>query len=258
MSAWIQSTQGTSEDRLMLAVVIDRGHGVASLTDGELEVMQHRRGAPYVEDAAAEAIDGEMPIVLDDVDRIFTETWLAIGNLSVANTLRIAMKRRLNHPLSISFGSGAAAAAAGGSGSADSARALAASLPPALTMQTLRANNANGTELILRIAHNFALGSAATPASMAMPQTLNLQELLQSARIPHQIVQEVTLTGLAAKQSVSRQMWEANGTVLPEGAWSPAVSETGHIAPADVAAIGGAVVTIRALEIRAWLLRIQK
>jgi len=71
-SAWIQ-TPGTQA--VMLAVALDRGHGVASLADGQLEVMQHRRGAPYVEDKAAEAMDGEMPIVLDDADRIFTETW---------------------------------------------------------------------------------------------------------------------------------------------------------------------------------------
>lgn len=191
---------------------------------------------------------------------------VAIGNASVANTLRVAMKRRLNHPLSISFGSGTAAAAASGAAgrlldAKDTVASVVAALPPALTMQTLRANDANGTELLLRIAHSFALDSAAA-ASMALPQSLNLHALLQSAGLAHQVVAEVTLTGLATMQSsvLDRQRWEANGTVLPEGAWVPGTrGETNGVADNTVGAADGrdgAVVTIRPLEIRAWLLRL--
>ena len=62
----------------MLAVVIDRGHGVASLTDGELEVMQHRRGAPYVEDAAAEPVEEEPAAPVEDAAAVPVEEAAAV------------------------------------------------------------------------------------------------------------------------------------------------------------------------------------
>ena len=253
-SAWI-----TSQDaRSMLAVALDRGHGVGSLADGQLEVMQHRRGAPYVEDAVAEAMDGEMPIVLDDTERIFTETWLAIGDAPTVNTLRVSMKRRLNHPFAISFGRPTATSAVTAQ-QPGAFEAVAAGLPPALTLQTLRANDANGTELLLRVAHGYALGSASAPPSLAQPQTLDLPALLRAAGLAHQVVEEVTLTGLAQASDAAsaRTQWATNGSLLPEGAWRAGPTQD-ELVGAQAASAKDGTVTIAPLEIRAWLLRLQK
>lgn len=74
-----------------LSLALDRSHAVGSLASGAIEIMQHRRGGPYLG-------SGET-VVLDDVDRIFTETWLSIGDREKSNRMRIAMRQRLNHPL---------------------------------------------------------------------------------------------------------------------------------------------------------------
>jgi len=52
--------------------------------------MQHQRGGPFVA--------GHGTVVLDDSDRIFTETWVSLGNVSASNALRHSNKLRLNHP----------------------------------------------------------------------------------------------------------------------------------------------------------------
>ena len=73
----------------------------------------------------------------------------------------MASKRRLNHPFALAFGGDSAPPAPPSStaGTDDATALLTAGLPPALSLQTLRANDANGTELILRLAHNFARGA---------------------------------------------------------------------------------------------------
>ena len=78
-----------------------------------------------------------------------------------------------------------------------------------------------GTELLLRIAHGYALGSASAPPSLAQPQTLDLPALLRAAGLAHQVVEEVTLTGLAEASDAAsvRTQWATNGSLLPEGAW---------------------------------------
>ena len=221
--------------------------------------MQHRRGGPYVEDAAAEATDGEMPIVLDDTDRIFTQTWLAVGNASHANTLRVAMKRRLNHPFSVSFGGGDAAASArhrpGGGLASPSGTAASTGLPAPLTLQTLRANNANASELLVRIAHGYALDAPSQPASAAGTQTADLAALLRTAGLVATRVEETTLTGMLPVAAVLRHSWSLNGTVLPEGAWRHGAGQTAARAAAQARPAGAWA--IHPLEIRAWLMQRQ-
>ena len=88
---------------------------------------------------------------------------------------------------------------------------------------------------------------------------LDLGALLRAAGLEHRVVEEVTLTGLAPLASVQRRQWATNGTVLPEGAWradhAPGADGGAAAGGGRGGAIGTAVVTMRPLEIRAWLLR---
>ena len=70
MSAFV----GNSTVQMSLA--LDRSHAVGSLYNGTLEVVQHRRGGPF--------LAGKGTVVLDDTDRIFTQTWLNV--LTAAST----------------------------------------------------------------------------------------------------------------------------------------------------------------------------
>ena len=51
--------------------------------------------------------------MLDDTDRIFTQTWISVGGAKQANRDRVQMKLRLNHPLQLFFGAAAASEAQG-------------------------------------------------------------------------------------------------------------------------------------------------
>ena len=54
---------------VQLSVALDRSKGVMSLSNGTLDVLQHRRGLPFI----APKFE---TVVLDDVDRIFTQMYV--------------------------------------------------------------------------------------------------------------------------------------------------------------------------------------
>jgi hypothetical protein len=145
------SVFGTS-DTVQLSLALDRSHAVGSLIDGTIDVMQHRRGGPFIGgqpivlDVSKQAVPkfgtkccqlnmiandvmtlaehthchhthtrtldrslalspfSHMLFYLQDVDRIFTETWLSVGPTEESNRMRIAMRQRLNHPLVLAAG----------------------------------------------------------------------------------------------------------------------------------------------------------
>lgn len=54
---------------MQLSVALDRSKGVMSLSQGTLDVMQHRRGLPFIAPKST-------TVVLDDSDRIFTQMYV--------------------------------------------------------------------------------------------------------------------------------------------------------------------------------------
>ena len=148
------------ESGTQLSLALERSHGVASLSNGAIDVVQHRRVAPYAGSGGT--------VVLDDSDKIFTETWLSIGNTTASNRLRAENKLRLNRKVTPVFGRLATRPAPGAGpsvgdkaagtsgGEVPGARAL--SLPPAVHLQSVRATTMDGGEMLIRLQHTFAVG----------------------------------------------------------------------------------------------------
>lgn len=178
-----------------LSVALDRSHAVGSLIPGTLDVVQHRRGGPYTG-------SGET-VVLDDVDRIFTQVWVAVGNKTAANRGRISMKQRLNHPLILAAGTvpKKAASVPPLTASGKAAAAGIADLPAPVHLQSLRATNAAGTELLLRLQHMFTVGE---DSKHSVPQAVDVAKLLSAVR-PVKSVAEVTLDGMKDVASLANR-----------------------------------------------------
>ena len=202
----------------MLAVALDRSHGVASLQNGTLEVIQHRRAGPY------EGSGGT--VVMDDTSRIFTQSWMAVGARQDANRQRVAMRQRLNHPLvlaSAKFNATAAAAAA-----TAAAPLGVTALPENVHLQSVRATSAANDALLVRLQHLYTDGE---DAAMSLPLTVDPLALLQPARADLAAAAEVTLDGMRAVATL------ANRTRFPaEGG-----EEQRGVAPAPVPAAAAAV-----------------
>jgi hypothetical protein len=208
MSTYI--TDGTDQ----LSVALEHGHGVASLYNGSLDVVQHRRGGPF------EGHGGT--VVIDDTDRIFTHTWVSIGNVSRSNELRHSNKLRLNHPLMVMFGCDPASpgckpptsfkkvdpvaskfGSAGGEG-----------LPKPVHLQSVRATSENATEVLLRLLHVY--GSTEQPAAASKAVSVDLGKLLApfegigsaAAAKGFTHFNETILNGMIPASSLKRLKWK--------------------------------------------------
>jgi hypothetical protein len=173
MSAFIAS------ESTQLSVALDRSHAVGSLQNGTLEVVQHRRGGVTINPEVGS---------LDDTSRVFTQSWISVGNRTASNRQRISMRQRLNHPLVIA------------SAAFDPAAKLEtnipngiASLPPALHLQSVRATSAANSELLLRLQHMYTAGE---DPDLSQPQTLDLGGVLSPYRPVQRAFLEVTLDGM--------------------------------------------------------------
>ena len=178
-----------------LGVALDRSHGTASLANGTLDVVQHRRGGPT-------NIGGVTPeqIVLDDVDRLLTETWLSIGNSSRSNALRHSNKLRLNHPLVLLF-------ARTGGGSTDEpllvdSKAAGPGLPPSVHLQAVRATAPSADEVLISVLNVVGAREPghSTPA-------VDLATIVQPFRPALAVFNETTLNGLIPKAELKRMQW---------------------------------------------------
>ena len=178
-----------------LSVALDRSHAVGSLLPGTLDVVQHRRGGPYTG-------SGET-VVLDDVERIFTQVWIALGSKTPANRQRVSMKQRLNHPLILAAGAVPKKLAAVPPLSAGGKVAAGGidGLPSAVHIQSLRATGPTGASLLLRLQHMFTVGEDST---YSVPQPVDVAKLLSAVR-PVKSVAEVTLDGMKGVASLANR-----------------------------------------------------
>jgi len=182
-----------------LSVALEHSHGVASLYNGTLDVMQHRRGGPFVA--------GHGTVVLDDSDRIFTETWVSLGNVSASNALRHSNKLRLNHPLTVMFGDGATSKAPVlvDPKAAMVGKGLAANVQ----LQTARATSATADEILINLFHIY--GKQEQPAAAAAPTSVDLSALLRPFRPALTSLNETTLNGMIPIETLKRLQWKTVG-----------------------------------------------
>ena len=171
---------------VQLSLALERSHGVASLSTGVIDVVQHRRATPYPGSGGT--------VVLDDSDRIFTETWVSIGETHKSNQLRAENKLRLNRKVTPVFGKYEAKAAAMANDAA-ATPAAAAPLPRQLHLQTVRATSATGEEMIVRLQHVFAEGEDPT---LSVPVHVDIAAFVKGilpAGVKALPPQEMTLDG---------------------------------------------------------------
>jgi len=173
-----------SDGEAQLSVALEHSHGVASLYNGTLDVVQHRRGGPFQGSGST--------VVLDDTDRIFTETWVSLGNVSASNKLRHSNKLRLNHPLTVMFGEHKT------NGNTrhmvDPLAGKAASIEESLHLQTVRATTSTADELLVNLLHIFGKGEL--PAQSAEPKSVDLSTLIAPFRPDLTSFNETTLNGM--------------------------------------------------------------
>ena len=202
MSAFIATSDDSDNDGgTQLSVALDRSHGVASLTNGTLEVIMHRRGGPF------EGSGGT--VVLDDTSRMFAQSWISVGNRTASNRLRVAMKQRLNHPLVLAS---SPFKAFGGAGlpPARGAGGIGKGLPRSLHLQSVRAASASNEKLLLRVQHMFTMGE---DDELSKPQPLDPLGILETLRSfkPGALL-EMTLDGMRdVSTTVNRTRFPAEG-----------------------------------------------
>jgi hypothetical protein len=219
-----------SDGRDQLSIALAHSHAVGSLANGTLDIMQHRRGH------ALTGVDGNL--ALDDADRIFSETWISIGNVSASNRLRHGNKLRLNHPLAVMFGLPSPGSDPAGLrdrfGRHESSSALSAvpSVPAQIHMQTIRATNVSAKELMLNAMHLF--GKSELPVEDSAPIDINLAAILEAFRPDVAAnVHETTLNGMLPKKDLNRHHWKTikvgtdRGTEVGDGRRRPVDGEQG-------------------------------
>ena len=241
---------------VQLSVALDRSHGVAALTNGSLDVLLHRRARPFRM--------GEGTVVLDDTDRLFTRTWLAVGPQQEANRLRIAGKLRLHHPTALAFAAVASNASsllrsrrdvtrrADSSSSrrateaALAGRALAAELPPPVHLQSVRAAVPNGSTVLVRLRHMYG---AHEDASYSAPVQVDLAQFLAAALPSSAVVagapRPMALDGFRPSEEARRMRRR-----LPTQASTTASEEAGLATAADSPST--TMVTLRPMELKTF------
>ena len=222
-----------TDGETQLSVALEHGHGVASLYNGSLDVMQHRRGGPFA--------PGHGTVVLDDTDRILTDTWISLGNASHSNMLRHSNKLRLNHPLLVMFGDPLATNGRKRELNDPLAR-HASGLDASLHLQTARATSADATEVLVNLLHVYS--SHETPSTRAQPKRADLSALLWPFRpdlAGH--FNETTLNGMLPKDIAESEKLSWQTTAPPSPPAPPAPPSGG----------GSGAVIVQPFEFRTFL-----
>ena len=237
-----QASVALATQKLQLSIALDRSHAVGSLAPASIDVVLHRRGTPY------EGTGGT--VVLDDTDRIWTETWIALGEKTQSNRDRVSMKLRLNHPLQIFYGRPKVASKVTVRGSlAKKVQQKYGSsfsmgqLPQALHLQAVRALGPEPKRdgFLARLRSMF---SRTEDAELSKPQVVDVFRLFDGlSDVPKQ-AQEVTLSGIMPRSQLHRFRFptgEVDSHEVGSGASSESVTTNVEE-------------TIASFELRTWIL----
>jgi hypothetical protein len=170
---------------LQLSLGLGRSHGVASFSNGSIDVFQHRRSiAKYPGKTGS--------IVLDDTERLFSQVWLTVGDVISSNRARVAMKLARSRPPALAF---APAGTAAPSPTAKAGPTIPV-LPPEVHLQSVRASDANVSELVFRLQHLYALGEDPDHSfSQTIDPTAVLDKMLPVGTKPSGAPEAMTLDG---------------------------------------------------------------
>ena len=239
---------------ISLAVVVDRTQGGASLVDGSLELMVHRRlafddnrgvGEPLNETFVTPSTGVEHGLVVRGVHRLLVEpvAIAAQGRRSVMNAVSLFAPQTLIAPLP-------SLAPAPGTLRAYSGLRSATGLPlnvQLLTAQALGRLDATSTAILVRLSHSFAVGE---DPLYSVPVNVSLATLFADFNITS--ATETTLSANSPLARIARrEMSVAPAADGAHGAGKSATLQMGF-APSLVDADPALTATLNPLEIRTF------
>ena len=194
----------SSSADVTLAVAVDRSEGGASLADGALELMVHRRmqhddGRGVGEALNEPGLDGNGLVIRG-------RHWLLAAPAAAAPAAYKALHVQSLAPTALQMfaAMGALSPAQWLAANKPSASVLAAPLPPNVFLATLHAYN--DTALLLRLAHLYDAGE---DAAMSAPATVDLATLLAGKTIA--AAEEMTLPGSQPLAGLPRRTYTTDG-----------------------------------------------
>lgn len=211
-----------------LAVLTDVSQAGASLADGELEFMVHRRvqddDSRGVQEPLNEtmcgcndigATPGHMGVHGHEGDggcdcaglTVRGRHWLIFDSVQEVHRQRRLLSEQLNFPALLAFSQEEAPA------SLPINSMLSSALPPNVKLVTLTSNYAshNDGKLLLRLAHLYQVGEHAT---LAQPVVLDLKRIFGRAGLKITSAVETTLTGNRGMDEweKAKHMWKGHAT----------------------------------------------
>jgi lysosomal alpha-mannosidase len=168
--------------KLQLTVVVDRSRSSASLTNGELETMLHRRC--LVDDGRGV---GEP---LNETTIMASKEWLVISNTTSAASTYRPLAKKAYHPFFLAFGPSTPYATWKNQYKTDYAP-LGITVPP--NVHILNFVPLGSAQYILRLHHIYQVGEDAV---LSQPVTLDIASLLTG--YPIASIQETQLTAVVA------------------------------------------------------------
>jgi len=171
-----------SNDGNQLSVAVDRSRAVASLGNGQAEMLLHRR--------LMNTHSGS--IILDDASRVTARTWVSLAPVVSSNRRRQEMKLRMAHPITVLFSAESHAAS----------RPPVPSLPRNVHLQTLKLDS-NGA-VLLRLMHIYASGEDPVLSNAA---TVDITPLFAAFGKKIGAIVETTASGMVPLSAVHRPSW---------------------------------------------------
>jgi len=181
---------------------LGRSHGVASFSNGSVDVFQHRRAIPKHPGKTGS-------VVLDDTDRIFSQIWISLGQTTTSNRDRIAMKLALARPPALAFGTTPVAPTATSSATATATSGASRAtpiLPAGVHLQSVRASDPNISALVFRLQHLYADGEDPIySTSMPVDPATVIKRILAPGVTPTGLPQPMTLDGTQPAAALAKR-----------------------------------------------------
>lgn len=222
------------------AVLTEVTQGGASLKDGSLEFMVHRRVQQDDSRGVAEPLDetmcgcrvGNERLGPSDCDcaglTMRGRHWLVLDTVANANKLRRSLSERQNFGPTLAFGPG------GMRVQRESFSALASKLPSNVKLQTLTNNYASVNEgkLLFRLSHLYSVGEH---SELSKPVTVDLTSLFGNG---YRIIdaEEMSLTGNQNKATMvkNKLVWKTSEVSSDGDVWSPPTDLQVTLRPMEV------------------------
>lgn len=239
----INAMASIDDGKTEFAVLTEVTQGGASLSDGSLELMVHRRVLEDDARGVAEPLSETMCGCRLDKNcdcaglTMRGRHWIVLDSIENVNAVRRTLSERQNFGATLAFGPSGLAT------KQPTFSALANELPQNVKLQTLTNNYASlhGGRLLFRLSHLYSVGEHPT---LSQPVQIDLSTLFGEA---NKIISAEEMSASAAlnREQVekSKYDWKTDGEDCPSGQWVPTM---------------GLKVLLRPMEVKTFLIEFEK